>query len=270
VRTYLPAVRQAGRIYRRIASAKGADAFVTEISMDEAEQPQSVLDLACILAMVAAEGVPAQTLAPKFPGRFNKGVDFAGDVELFAQAFDQDLAAVAWAVQALPLPANLKLSVHSGSDKFSLYAPMREALRRHGAGIHLKTSGTTWLEEVAGLARSGPDGLGLAKEIHALAEARRDELTAPYRAVIAIDPARLPSVREVAGWDSEQFSAALRHDPSEPRYNPSFRQLLHVGFKVAAELGPRFTAALEAHAGTLGPAVTANLLERHLRPLFID
>jgi hypothetical protein len=268
-RIYLPAVRQAGRIYRHIEARKGAGAFVTEISMDEAERPQSTLDLALILVMVALEGIPAQTIAPKFPGRFNKGVDYVGDREQFQACFDQDLAVLAWAAETLPLPSNLKLSVHSGSDKFSLFGPMGAAIRRRGAGLHLKTAGTTWLEEVAGLAESGPEGLALAREIYAQAHARRDELTGPYLPVIAIDPARLPSVREVAGWDSGQFLAALRNDPAEPRYNPSFRQMVHVAYRVAAELGTRFTGALEAHADVIGAAVRTNIYDRHLKPLFL-
>ena len=60
-------------------------------------------------------------------------MDYVGDVEQFEKEFDEDLAVIAFAVRKFGLPANLKLSVHSGSDKFSLYPPMRRGLRKHRA-----------------------------------------------------------------------------------------------------------------------------------------
>ena len=110
-----------------------------------------------ILAAIAAEGIPVQTIAPKFTGRFNKGVDYVGDVAQFGE-FREDIAVIAFAVEEFGLPQNLKLSVHSGSDKFSIYGPIRESLAEFGAGVHVKTAGTTWLEELIGLAcgRRGP------------------------------------------------------------------------------------------------------------------
>ncbi|MFX9150233.1 tagaturonate epimerase family protein, partial [Acinetobacter baumannii] len=85
---------------------------------------------------LAAEGIPLQTIAPKFTGRFNKGVDYVGDVRQFEKEFNDDLAVIAFAVKAFGLPASLKLSVHSGSDKFSIYPAIRKALRRIDAGVH--------------------------------------------------------------------------------------------------------------------------------------
>ena len=154
-RTYLAAVREAGRIYRHIAARKGAGAFVTEVSMDETDRPQSPAELLVILVALADEGVPAQTIAPKFSGRFNKGVDYVGEVDAFTREFEDDLAVVRWAAENLALPRTLKLSIHSGSDKFSIYPGIGRALRRFGAGVHLKTAGTTWLEEITGLAQPG-------------------------------------------------------------------------------------------------------------------
>lgn len=266
---YLFAVEEAARIFRHIEARKGAGAFIAEISMDETDRPQTPPELLVILAAVADHGLPIQTIAPKFTGRFNKGVDYEGDVNEFAREFEQDLAVVAHAVRRYGLPANLKLSVHSGSDKFSLYAPIRRALQRFDAGVHLKTAGTTWLEELIGLAEAGGEGLALAKEIYAEAYARREELCAPYAAVIDIDPAALPPPGAVLGWSSEEFTAALRHEPGSPRFNPHFRQLLHVGYKVAAHMGARFLDLLASCEATIARNVTANLLERHIRPLFL-
>ena len=266
---YLKAVREAGRIYRHVASRKGEGRFITEVSMDETDSPQTPPELLVILAAVADERIPAQTVAPKFTGRFNKGVDYVGDVAQFGKEFGDDIAVIAYAVGRYDLPDNLKLSVHSGSDKFSIYGPVRGALARTGAGLHVKTAGTTWLEEITGLAESGGEGLKLAKEIYAAALDDIEALCAPYATVIDIDRARLPPKEEVRGWSSGQFVSALRHDPRDARYNPSLRQLLHVGYKVAARMGERYLNMLEACEEAVARNVTENLYERHIKPLFI-
>ena len=267
-RKYLLAVQQAGRIYRHITRAKDA-AMVTEISMDETDRPQTPVELLLILAAVADEGIPAQTIAPRFSGRFNKGVDYVGDVGQFAREFEQDVAVLALARREFGLPDNLKLSVHSGSDKFSIYGPMRRVLLKFDAGIHLKTAGTTWLEEWIGLALAGSDGLAIAKEIYTCSLSRRDELCAPYASVVDIDSRGLPEPEVVKRWDGPSLAAAVRHDANCGAYNRNVRQLLHVGYKVAAELGSRFTGALEKHAESIGRNVTENLYDRHIRPLFL-
>jgi hypothetical protein len=164
VGTYLRACREAGAIWRRIRAARG-DEVVIEVSMDETDAPQTPPQLLVILALLADEGVPLQTIAPKFTGRFNKGVDYVGDLGRFEQEFVADVAVCRFAAAAYGLPDSLKLSVHSGSDKFSLYPVVRRSLAATGAGVHLKTAGTTWLEELIGLAEAGGDGLELAREI---------------------------------------------------------------------------------------------------------
>ena len=269
-RKYLYAAQEAGRIYRHIESAKGRGNFVTEVSMDETDQPQTPVELLFILAALAQENVPVQTIAPKFTGRFNKGVDYVGDLVQFAKEFSDDLSVIAFAVKTFGLPAELKLSVHSGSDKFSIYPAIRRSIRRHGAGLHIKTAGTTWLEELIGLSMAGGEGLTIAKDVYGQALSRFDELCAPYAAVIDIDRASLPSPVQVSTWTGEQFAAALRHDQGNKHYNPSFRQLLHVGFKVAAQMGDRYTNALEKFAPVIAWNVTENLFDRHLRRVFIE
>lgn len=266
---FLLAAQDAGKIYRHIRNAKGAGNFITEVSMDETERPQTPPELLIILAALADEQVPVQTIAPKFTGRFNKGVDYVGDLKQFEKEFNEDLAVIAFAIQQFGLPRTLKLSVHSGSDKFSIYVPMRRALKTFDAGIHLKTAGTTWLEELIGLAEAGGDGLEIAKEIYAYAIERVEEFCAPYAAVIDIDESKLPSAAAVNGWSSAQFTDALRHDPRNPRFNPSFRQLLHVSFKVAAKKGDRYLNALKKHEAVIARNVTENLFERHMKPLLV-
>jgi hypothetical protein len=266
---FLLAVRDAGNIYRHILKARGAVTFVTEVSMDETDTPQTPPELLIILAALADEKIPLQTIAPKFTGRFNKGVDYVGDLAQFEKEFNDDLAIIAFATGKYGLPPSLKLSIHSGSDKFSLYEPMRRALKKFDAGVHIKTAGTTWLEELIGLAEAGGDGLEIAREIYAYAIRHVDEFCAPYLSVIDIDKKKLPPAAVVNAWTSNQFVSALRHDQKNPAYNPSFRQLLHVSYKVAANMGDRYYAALKKHEAVIAKNVTENLLERHLKPLLL-
>jgi tagaturonate epimerase len=264
---YLAAAREAGRIYRHIARRKGEGGFITEVSMDETDAPQTPLELLVILAALAGEGIPLQTIAPKFTGQFNKGVDYVGDVKQFAREFRDDLAAIALAIERYGLPANLKLSIHSGSDKFSIYEPISAALKETGAGLHLKTAGTTWLEELIGLAEARGDGLAAVKRIYREAWEQREALCKPYAAVIDIDFARLPDPKTVDMWTSEDVVAALRHDPGCAAFDRNFRQLLHVGFKIAAKMGDSYLRLLDEYEPYISRNVTENLLERHIKPL---
>lgn len=266
---YLFAVEEAGRIYRYIADRRAGCPFITEISMDETDSPQTPLELLVILAAIAGEGIPIQTIAPKFTGRFNKGVDYVGDVERFEREFSDDLAVIAHVVAEYDLPPNLKLSVHSGSDKFSIYGAIRRSIRRANAGVHVKTAGTTWLEELIGLAEAGGEGLALAKEIYTEAYAHRVDLASPYASVIDIREERLPEPPDVTAWNAAEYTAALRHDQSNPAFNPDMRQLLHVGYKIAAGMGERYLRLLEECEPTISRNVTRNLFERHLCPLFL-
>ena len=265
---FLLAAQEAGRIYRHVADRKGRDNFVTEVSVDETGAPQNPMELFLILAMIAKERIPVQTIAPKFTGRFNKGIDYVGDLAQFEREFDEDLSVIAFAIREFGLADTLKLSVHSGSDKFSIYPIINRQIKKHEAGLHVKTAGTTWLEEVIGLADSGGEGLEVVKKIYAEAHEHFTELVAPYSTVIDIDQAKLPDPKSVMCWSSSQYADALRHVESSPHYNPNFRQLLHVGFKVAAGMGKRFTDALEASEEIVGRNVTQNLFERHLKPIF--
>ncbi len=265
---FLYATQEAGRIYRHIAARKGAGNFITEVSMDETDTRQAPLDLLVILAALAEERIPLQTIAPKFSGRFNKGVDYVGDVAQFTAEFRNDLAVVAFAIAQYGLPANLKLSVHTGSDKFSIYGPIGQALKDTGAGVHLKTAGTTWLEELIGLAEAGGDGLAAVKEIYRSAFQQKETLCAPYATVIDIDFARLPNPDAVDSWTSACMVSAIRHDQSCAAYDPNVRQLLHIGFKLAAKMGPRYLNLLAEYEPIVSRNVTANLLDRHIRPLW--
>lgn len=265
---FLSATQQASEIYTYLVDKKGVGNFITEVSMDEVEKPQTPVEMLFILKMLADKGVPAQTIAPKFTGRFNKGVDYVGNLEQFAKEFEEDVLVIDFAVKEFGLPAELKLSVHSGSDKFSIYPIMAEVINRHDKGLHLKTAGTTWLEEVIGLAKADGEGLVLAKKIYANSLNRKDELCAPYADVIDIDGSKLPTIEEVNSWDSEKYQNTLRHIPGHPDYNANFRQLIHVAYAVASELGKEYTDLLEKYEDIVGGCVEENIYERHLKRLF--
>jgi hypothetical protein len=106
---FLLAVQDAGKIYQHIAQTKGVANFVTEVSMDETDSPQTPPELLIILAAIADQKIPIQTIAPKFTGRFNKGVDYVGDLQQFEQEFNEDLAVIAFAISKYGLPPSLKL-----------------------------------------------------------------------------------------------------------------------------------------------------------------
>ncbi|MCK4991431.1 MAG: hypothetical protein KAS29_13125 [Bacteroidales bacterium] len=267
-RSFLGAVREAAAIYKHIAHKKGIDSFIAEVSMDEVETAQTPVELFFILMMIKQFGIPAQTIAPKFTGRFNKGVDYVGDVEQFRLEFEQDLLVIDFAIKTFDLPDNLKLSIHSGSDKFTIYPIMGELIQKYDKGIHVKTAGTTWLEELIGLALAGGDALEMAKTIYSKAYCRQEELCGPYETVIDIDPTTLPLPPEVDQWDGEKFAATLRHVPGHTDYHAGFRQLIHVGYKVAAEMGDDFLGMVRQHSEIVAEQVMTNIYDRHIKQLF--
>lgn len=264
---FLYAACMAGETYKKIVAAKGEGNFITEVSMDEVPNPQTPVEMFFILAMLAHYNVPVQTIAPKFTGRFNKGVDYVGNTKQFAEEFEADLMVIDFAIEQFGLPAELKMSIHSGSDKFSIYEPIRDLTQKHGKGFHLKTAGTTWLEEVIGLALAGGEALEFAKEIYAKALQNVEKLCAPYADVIDIDPAQLPSAETVKTWSNHDLAHALRHIPGHPQYNPNMRQLVHVAFKLAAEQIDKYNSLLEKHADVVGQCVYDNIYDRHLKRL---
>ena len=267
---YLAAVKEAGKIYRHIEASKGKENFITEISMDEVEKSQTPVDMFFILKMIADEKIPAQTIAPKFTGRFNKGVDYVGDVKRFEQEFEEDVLVIDYAVNNFDLPKDLKLSIHSGSDKFTIYSIMANIIQKYDKGLHLKTAGTTWLEEVIGLAVAGGEALDAAKHIYCEALLRKEELCGPYADVIDIDDDKLPSAKEVKEWSGGKYAETLRHIPGHPLYNSNFRQLIHVAYKVAAEMGEKYTGLLEKYSDIIGNCVMENIYDRHIKRLFIS
>jgi tagaturonate epimerase len=268
VSKFLPAIDEAEKIYTHIKQLKGDLTFVTEVSMDEVDEAQSPIEMLVILKMIADKGIPINTIAPKFTGRFNKGVDYKGDLHNFEHEFEEDLLAIKYAIKTFGLPEDLKISIHSGSDKFSIYPIVAKLIQKHNIGLHLKTAGTTWLEEVIGLAKSGGKGLEMAKYIYIEAFNRLDELTKPYATVIEINTAELPVPQDLKQWGSDRYVEALQHNPGCKNYNQSFRQLIHVAYKVAAESGQDYLDLLTANKEIVSKCVTENILGRHIKQIF--
>lgn len=263
---FLLAMEKAGEVYKKIVSSK-TENFYTEVSIDEVKEPQSPVELFFILAALSFYKVPVNTIAPKFTGEFNKGIDYNGDLKQFEQEFEEDLLVLKFAIKEFGLPSDLKLSVHSGSDKFSIYPVINNLIHKHDSGLHLKTAGTTWLEELIGLAESEGEAYVFAKEIYTEALERYEELTKDYKSVLDIDKSKLPEVKNFSS--GKDFANALRHDPDSQKYNPHFRQLLHCSYKIAAEKGQVFSDLLDKHRSRIEKNVTENLYRKHLKPLFL-
>jgi hypothetical protein len=266
---YLFAVEEAGRVYRHIAQQKGEGNFVTEVSFDEANSPQTPAELFFILAAAARERIPVATVAPKFTGDFLKGIDYVGDIQRFTREFAEDLAVLEFAKATFGLPPSLKLSIHSGSDKFSLYPIMHAAIKKADSGIHLKTAGTTWLEEVIGLAAAGGEGLAFVKALYREAYGRYAEMAKPYLTVIAIDRQALPTPEQVDLWSAQEYVETLEHNQACKRFNIHFRQMVHISFRVAAEKQPQYLALLKSNRNSIESHVSNNILKRHIEPLFV-
>jgi hypothetical protein len=233
-------------MYRTIVQRMGESRFELEVSVDETASPTSVAEHVFIASELGRLGVRWVSLAPRFVGEFEKGVDYIGDLEAFAAEF----ARHAQVARAL---GPYKLSLHSGSDKFSIY-PIAARLAAGGPGggplIHLKTAGTSYLEALRTVAVAEPE---LFREILALARARYETDRVSYHV-----SARLAKVPEA-------------HEPGDPELAGLLedfhaREVLHVTFgSVLDVLGPRLRAALKRHEAGYAEALQHHF-ERHLEP----
>lgn len=225
---YGAALAHAAAMYRSIA-ALGVP-FEIEVSVDETETPTTLEEHAFLALELRRLSVPVVSLAPRFVGRFEKGVDFRGDLgELGRTLIGHGKIARAF--------GPYKLSLHSGSDKFSVYPLIAEAT---GGLVHLKTAGTSYLEALRVAAVHDPE---LFREVLALARERFAEDRASYH--ISADLDRVP---EAAGLADSELPALLDDDDA--------RQVLHVTFGSALDaFRPRLLALLrtqrEAHESGL-------------------
>lgn len=215
-------------------------AYDLEVSVDETESPTRLGEHIIIASELKRLGAPVVSLAPRFVGRFEKGVDYIGDLE----ALRENLNAHAAVARAF---GPYKLSLHSGSDKFSVY-PLIVAATRGVA--HLKTAGTSYLEALRVIAAGEP---GLFREIVALARERYDTDKLTYH--ISARLARVPAPDSLS-------------DAALPGLLDAFdaRQALHVTFGSAlAKFGADIMAALAAREEAYAAGLERHFV-RHLAP----
>ncbi len=238
---YGRAIAHTVRMYRHLAAQAGD--FELEMSVDETETPTSVEEHWFIACELRRLGVQWVSLAPRYVGRFEKGVDYIGDLAEFETQFAQH-AAIARAL------GPYKLSLHSGSDKFSVYP----IVARHTQGlVHLKTAGTSYLEALRAIAGIDP---AFFREILDFSRGRYETDRATYHVSAQLSNVPVPQAVSDADLPDllDQFDT---------------RQALHVTFgSVLDALGARLVAALrgaeEAHYARLEAH-----FRRHLAP-FIE
>jgi hypothetical protein len=226
-------------MYRHLAAAMARRPFELEVSVDETETPTSPLEHFFVAGELKRLGVQWVSLAPRYLGRFEKGADYIGDLA----AFDADLAQHAAIARVM---GPYKLSIHSGSDKFSVY-PIYT--RHAGELVHLKTAGTSYLEALRAIAGVEP---GLFRDVLRLARDHYDEDRATYH--VSADVSRVPAPEDLS--DDELATVLDQFDG---------REVLHVTFGSAMDrYGPRLLATLDAHEEAHYAALQAHF-ERHLR-----
>lgn len=245
---YGRAVAHTAVMYRHLAERMGRRPFEFEMSVDETETPTSVLEHFYVASELRRLGVEWVSLAPRFVGRFEKGVDYIGDLATFEASFARHVAVMRHL-------GPYKLSVHSGSDKFSLYPIVA---KHAGELVHLKTAGTSYLEALRAIASIDP---ALFRGILAFALARYDQDRATYH--VSADPRRVAQPDQLS--DDELASILDQFDG---------RQVLHVTFGSvltaregagAYRFRDRLLEALRADEEAYYQALEAHF-ERHLAP----
>lgn len=239
---YVGAILDAAAMARHIAERMGNQEYDLEISVDETETPTSPFEHYFIASELLRLGVTFHGLAPRFIGDFEKGVDYIGDLE----TFDVDFARHARIAQKL---GPYKLSIHSGSDKFSIYGIIAKHANPY---VHLKTAGTSWLEAMRVIALREP---ALMREMltYALACYPEDRASYHVSAEIAKVPVDLPDERLSELLD--QFDA---------------RQVLHVTFgTLLAKYREPFYATLRANQDVYSDVLKAHI-DRHIQPFVAE
>jgi hypothetical protein len=212
---YGRAIAHTATLYHRLRTMK--DEFDFEVSVDETDAPTTPLEHYFIANELTQAGVRFTSLAPRFIGRFEKGVDYIGDLA----ALDAEMAHHAAVTRNF---GTYKISLHSGSDKFSVYPLL---VKHWGSRLHIKTAGTSYLEALRTFTVTEPD---LFDRLWALGLERYAEDRATYH--VSADPGKIPS--------GLSFSDLLD--------NFHAREILHVTFGSALmKFGAEIKAALVKH-----------------------
>jgi hypothetical protein len=202
---YLSAVRHTVKMYRLLVELAGAaGGFDFEMSVDETPSPTSFAEHLFVAVELRSAGALLQSLAPRFPGEFQKGIDYIGDKDIFHDALDRH-ALIARRF------GPYKLSIHSGSDKFGVFPIVGEATR---GLFHEKTAGTSYLEAIRIVARRAP---ALYREIHKFALTRFGEDRASYHVTTRLEA--IPNISAVADDHLELLLNAI-----------DSRQLIHITY----------------------------------------
>ena len=265
---YLLAAKKAGELYQYIKERKGDKPFYTEISMDEVNYSHSPLELFFILNALAFYDVKFQLISPKFIGRFNKNIDYVGKLPQFEAELDMYIKIIKFAINEFALDPSLKLSLHSGSDKFSVYPIINKMLRKHHVGIHVKTSGICWLTSLIVLASKGGENLDLVKAFYTEAYQDFSNIITHYDKVTDINKSKLPTLEEIKDWENEQMVKALDNSVKAPEYNPTMRQFLACAYGVASKNIDLYKDAVDNHLEEINQKIEFYLVELHLKPLF--
>ncbi|HLO16099.1 MAG TPA: tagaturonate epimerase family protein, partial [Anaerolineales bacterium] len=243
---YGKAVTHVAAMYHHLEKAAGSRPFELEVSVDETDQPTSHAEHVYIASELKRLGVRWVSLAPRYVGRFEKGVDYIGDTK----AFEGDIAGHAAIAREF---GPYKLSLHSGSDKFSIY-PI--AMRQTWGLLHLKTAGTSYLEALRTIAHFDVD---FFREIYDFARERYEADKASYH--VSAQLARAPVPGDIKEWAAllDQFDA---------------REILHVTFgSVLTErtsngslrFYDRFMQILKVNPGAYAVNLEKHFV-RHLQP----
>ena len=239
---YGRAVAHTTAMYRHLAEVMGDRPFELEMSVDETETITSLAEHLYIVNELRRLDVQWVSLAPRYVGAFEKGVDYIGDLSAFEASFAQHVAVARTF-------GPYKLSLHSGSDKFSVY-PI--AAQQAGDLVHLKTAGTSYLEALRAVAQIDP---GLFRQIVAFARERYDADRATYH--VSAELAKMP---DAAGLSDDRLVELLEDFHS--------REVLHVTFGsvlTRVDFYQPFMAALRQNEETYYQVLETHF-NRHFTP----
>ncbi len=231
---YGRAIQHAAAMFHRLSDMK--EDFDFEVSVDETEAPTTPLEHFFIVSQLKRAGVRFTSLAPRFIGHFEKGVDYIGDLRALDAELERHAAVTAHF-------GTYKLSLHSGSDKFSVYPLI---VKHWGERIHVKTAGTSYLEALRVLAKHEPD---LFLQIYSLGRERYETDRHTYHVSAQLD--KLPTDLDLPAL-LDDFHA---------------REVLHVTFGSAlAGFGREIKSALLKHAGAYCTGLETHF-RKHLKLL---
>jgi len=240
---------------RKVNEAAGRD-YEIELSVDETDQPTTLAEHYIIADQCLGRGMKLVSLAPRFVGTLEKGVDYIGDVAAFEKSL-ADHQAIA------ELLGPYKLSLHSGSDKLSIYTSLARAT---GGRFHVKTAGTSYLEALRVVARHDAR---LFREICDFSRGRYDVDKATYHVHATLEMVPAPAAVSDDHQLEQLYLECWGDVPEGQGFTSPGRQILHCTFGSVltdAKFGPAVRECLVAHPETY-TEVLADHFEKHLKAL---